>query len=255
MLQTNFPVIAGKAKQRGQGYDFIFLGAGCASLSLVMRMIKSGNFNDKKILLIDKEPKTRNDRTWCFWEKQDGFFADIVYKKWNRLSFLSDEYADVMDISPYQYKMIRGLDFYNYCFNEISKHPNIEISYADIKSISFENKTLKLEANDHSTELYGETVFNSLSLHENRQQAGNVIDILQHFKGWIIEAPTAVFDPAVATFMDFRVPQTRGTTFAYVLPFSETKALVELTLFTKSVLKDEEYDEALTNYLEGFLKN
>ena len=254
MLQTNFPVIAGKAKQRGQGYDFIFLGAGCASLSLVMRMIKSGNFNDKKILLIDKEPKTRNDRTWCFWEKQDGFFADIVYKKWNRLSFLSDEYADVMDISPYQYKMIRGLDFYNYCFNEISKHPNIEISYADIKSISFENKTLKLEANDHSTELYGETVFNSLSLHENRQQAGNVIDILQHFKGWIIEAPTAVFDPAVATFMDFRVPQTRGTTFAYVLPFSETKALVELTLFTKSVLKDEEYDEALTNYLEGFLK-
>ena len=254
MLQTNFPVIAGNAKQRGQGYDFIFLGAGCASLSLVMRMIKSGKFNDKKILLIDKEPKIRNDRTWCFWEKQDGFFADIVYKKWNRLSFLSDEYVDVMDISPYQYKMIRGLDFYNYCFNEISKHLNIEISYADIKSISFENKTLKLEANDHSTELYGETVFNSLSLHKNRQQAGNVIDILQHFKGWIIEAPTAVFDPAVATFMDFRVPQTRGTTFAYVLPFSETKALVEFTLFTKSVLKDEEYDEALRNYLEGFLK-
>ena len=41
-----------------------------------MRMIKSGKFADKKILLIDKEPKTKNDRTWCFWEKQDGFFED-----------------------------------------------------------------------------------------------------------------------------------------------------------------------------------
>ena len=46
-----------------------------------MRMIKSGKFSDKKILLIDKEPKTKNDRTWCFWEKGNGFFENIVAKK------------------------------------------------------------------------------------------------------------------------------------------------------------------------------
>ena len=45
-------------------------------------MIRSGKFNDKKILLMDKEPKTKNDRTWCFWEKEAGFFEEIVYKKW-----------------------------------------------------------------------------------------------------------------------------------------------------------------------------
>ena len=54
----------------------LFSGAGCASLSLLMRMIRSGKFTDKKILLIDKEQKNKNDRTWCFWETQNGFFED-----------------------------------------------------------------------------------------------------------------------------------------------------------------------------------
>jgi lycopene beta-cyclase len=46
----------------------------CAALSIIMRMIKSGKFADKRILLIDKEEKNKNDRTWCFWETQPGFF-------------------------------------------------------------------------------------------------------------------------------------------------------------------------------------
>ena len=95
---------------RGQGYDFIFCGAGCASLSLLMRMIRSGKFADKKILLIDKEQKNRNDRTWCFWETQPGFFEDIVYHKWDTISFLSDNFSATTNINPYQYKMIRGID-------------------------------------------------------------------------------------------------------------------------------------------------
>jgi lycopene beta-cyclase len=219
-----------------------------------MRMIKSEKFNDKKILLIDKDPKRTNDRTWCFWERQNGFFEEVVYKKWNLLSFLSDDYSRTMDISPYQYKMIRGIDFYDYCFEKIAKHSTIEILRAEIGSKSFENNTLNLQSGDRSFGLYGETVFNSVPFQGNSKPAGNTIDILQHFKGWIVETPSAVFDPAAATFMDFRVPQTRGTTFTYVLPFSETKALVEFTLFTKNILTGEEYNKELKTYLGEFLK-
>ncbi len=64
-------------------YDYIFAGAGAAGLSLLTRMIASGKFSDKKILLIDKAPKTSNDRTWCFWEKENSFFEEIVYRKWD----------------------------------------------------------------------------------------------------------------------------------------------------------------------------
>ena len=81
-----------------------------------MRMIRSRKFSDKKILLIDKERKTKNDRTWCFWEKENGFFEEVVYRKWDAISFFSKEYSSLMNIAPYQYKMIRGIDFYTVLF-------------------------------------------------------------------------------------------------------------------------------------------
>jgi len=226
------------------------LGAGCASLSLLMRMIRSGRFNNKKILLIDKEPKIKNDRTWCFWEKHEGFFEQIVYKKWDKLSFLSDEFSNTMDISPYQYKMIRGIDFYNYCFGEIKQHNNIEVLYGHARIEQKENDS-SLYINDQQIEIVNTTVFNSFV--DNTLKTGREISLLQHFKGWIIETTSNTFSSDQATFMDFRVDQTRGTTFAYVLPFSETKAMIEYTLFTENILADDEYENELKNYIDSFL--
>jgi lycopene beta-cyclase len=237
-------------------YDFIFIGAGCGALSIVMRMIKSGKFSDKKILLIDKEPKIKNDRTWCFWEEENGFFENVVYKKWSRLSFFSDEYSNTMDISPFEYKMIRGIDFYNYCFSKIVIHKNIDILYREVKSFSCNKGGITLHLNNEVLEFGYVTIFNSFFGQNDRENTNskNNITLLQHFKGWIINTPNAAFDPAIATFMDFRVQQDRGTTFTYVLPLSETKALVEYTLFTKEILKDEEYESELKAYLKDFLR-
>jgi lycopene beta-cyclase len=213
-------------------------------------MIGSGKFNDKKFLLIDKEPKTKNDRTWCFWEKQAGFFDEIVYKKWDELSFLSDEFSNTMDISPYQYKMIRGIDFYNYCFGEVKQHSNIEVLYGHARIEQKENDSF-LYINDQRIEIVNAIVFNSFA--DSSVKSGKEISLLQHFKGWIIETSSKAFDPNQATFMDFRVDQSRGTTFAYVLPFSKTKAMIEYTLFTENILADDEYENELKKYIDSFL--
>ena len=244
------------AAGRRQRYDYIFTGAGCAALSLVMRMIKSGKFGDKKILLIDKEPKTKNDRTWCYWEQGKGFFEDIVYKKWHKLSFFGQDYSDTMAIFPYQYKMIRGIDFYNYCFDEISIQDNIDILYGNVRSVRNQQEGIVIDLEDQVLHFDSATVFNSFfSIDINRNKdSKKEISLLQHFKGWIIETPSPVFDTDTAIFMDFRVDQNRGTTFAYVLPLSEHRALVEYTLFTKDILHDEEYEQGLRSYINDLLK-
>lgn len=54
--------------------------------------------------------------------------------------------------------------------------------------------------------------------------------------------------------MDFRIHQRYGTSFFYVLPLSETRALVEYTLFTPETLKEEQYKAELQDYIEHFLK-
>ena len=236
-------------------YDFIFAGTGCAALSLVMRMIKCGRFADKKILLINKEPKIKNDRTWCFWEKEKGFFDEIVYKKWDTISVFGDEAPMHFNILPYQYKMIRGIDFYNYCFSEIKKYGNIDIVFGNIETVTCDENKISIDIDDETYQFEQATLFNSFAPDKSVDTGvtKNEINLLQHFKGWIVETPDARFNPHRATFMDFRVKQDRGTTFAYVLPFSETKALVEYTLFTKELLNDETYETELKTYLNDFL--
>ena len=233
-------------------YDYIFLGAGCASLSILMRMIHSRKFLEKKILIVDKEPKTKNDRTWCFWEKEPGFFEDIVYRKWNEVFFKTTDADSIpLEMGNYQYKMIQGIDFYKKCFSEIRNQKNIDIVYGEI---SFEqtNELITVRINDEPLVYDKNTIiFNSLYIPPEKQK--DKFYLLQHFKGWIIESKENVFDPARATLMDFRVRQNHGTTFVYVLPLSSTKALIEYTLFSENILTDKEYNNELNRYLEEFL--
>src|SRR5215218_6040674 len=116
-------------------YDYIITGAGCAGLSLLMHLIDNGHFTNKKILLIDKDAKQRNDRTWCFWEKEDGLFQPIVKKQWNQLWFYAHGLSKKLAIEPYQYKLIRGIDFYNYCLAHLSKQPNITFLQAPVDKL------------------------------------------------------------------------------------------------------------------------
>ncbi len=233
-------------------YDYIFLGTGCASLSIIMRMLHSNKFSEKKILLIDRENKTRNDRTWCFWEQDDGFFEDIVYRKWNEVLFKSaDDETIALEMNNYQYKMIRGIDFYNDCFSKIDAQKNIDIIYGEI---SFEetNGLLTIKV-DNELLLYNKdtVIFNSLYIPLKKQK--NKFYLLQHFKGWIVESENDFFNSAKATLMDFRLQQTHGTTFVYVLPLSSTKALIEYTLFSENILPAGKYDTELKIYVEEYL--
>ncbi len=70
----------------------------------------------------------------------------------------------------------------------------------------------------------------------------------QHFIGWFIESKEAVFNPGCATFMDFSIAQKGNTRFMYVLPISETEALLEYTLFSKNLLPKEEYEAEIALY-------
>ena len=214
-------------------------------------MIRSEKFADKKIVLIDKDPKRNNDRTWCFWEKENGFFDQVGFKKWDTISFLSEAYTADMEITPYQYKMIRGIDFYKHCFQEIAQHQNIEFVQAAIGDWKYQNKSLTIKLNDNEYQFNDTILFNSIYREQNTSK--KTIKLLQHFKGWIIETIEPAFNPEKATMMDFRINQENGTSFVYVLPFDERTALVEYTLFTKQLLQPGEYDEQLELYIKKFL--
>jgi len=213
-------------------------------------MLKSDVLKNKRILLVEQDLKKSNDRTWCYWEKGEGAFEDIVYKKWDHAWFHADEYSSLKTLTPYQYKMIRGIDFYNHCFDTIKNESRVDV--VNEKVISLENDAQGVLVKTDTCIYHGKYAFNSILFQEPEKQP-NRIYLLQHFKGWIIETEQPSFNPSEATLMDFRVDQEHGTTFVYVMPFSETKALVEYTLFTPSLLDNAEYDKALKQYVENQL--
>lgn len=211
-----------------------------------MHMIRSGRFSGKNILIVDKEEKNKNDRTWCFWEEGKGFFEDIVYRKWDKAWIHSGSTSTLLDLAPYQYKMIRGIDFYEYCLSTIRDHPQFKFIRGNVDQVHTHPGHAEVIVDGQTYN--AQYIFNSI-LRKKPQESPNHILLLQHFKGWIIKTRKAVFDPARATLMDFRTDQRDATAFVYIMPFSTNEALVEYTLFSKHLLQQEEYDEALQNYI------
>ena len=235
-------------------YDYIIAGAGCAGMSLLMRMIADPFFASKKILVVEADAKQQNDRTWCFWETKPDLFEPIVHHRWEKLDFYSNHYSSELSIKPYIYKMIRGIDFYNYVKTNASASSNIEWRKAPVKKLvdtTFEfigsNDLAGIELIDGET-IYADYVFNSI-LFEPIKVAAHEYHFLQHFKGWEIKTATDCFDSSKAVFMDFRVSQEHGTTFMYVLPTSANTALIEYTLFTEELLEEDDYNVALKKYI------
>ena len=225
---------------------------GCAGLSLAVHLIRSGKFSDKKILLIDKERKEKNDRTWCFWETGNGAFEEVVYRRWNNAWFHADGFSALLKLSPYQYKMIRGIDYYNFCLNIISTAPGVEILYAPVEEFQQHPESATVRAGGV---LYtADFIFNSILLDPPKALNGKYY-LLQHFKGWIIETENDFFKTDEATLMDFRPSQEHGTTFVYVMPLTARRALVEYTLFSNSLLSEEKYTAGLKLYISTYLKN
>jgi lycopene beta-cyclase len=231
-------------------FDYIIAGAGCAGMSLALHMIASGKFNDKQVLLVDRDLKKSNDRTWCFWERGKGLFEDIVYRQWQKLWFHGTGFSSEVNIDPYHYKMIRGIDFYNYCLKTIRGQRNFSVIHDTVEDTFSEENTGVIVNGERIRSSF---VFNSI-LFQKPALSPKQYWLLQHFKGLLIETDTPVFDPEVATLMDFRMDQQPGTAFCYVLPFSPTRAMVEYTLFSPELLKPEAYDSGLEQYIGKVLR-
>jgi len=234
-------------------YDIVFLGGGAATLSLLMRLVRSGSCAGQRFLVIDSSDKKVNDRTWCYWEKGAGYFEDVVHRRWGGLAIKNVGVDLDLDLSGYEYKMIRGQDFYNYCHKELQKSGVVDFFQATILDASFDSEQLRLELKEFFEPVLVSTtlVFNSIApdLSALGSQKKGFINILQHFKGITIESAELNFDTSRATLMDFCTPQTHGTSFFYVMPLERNKALVEYTLFTPSLLTPEEYDLGLKKYI------
>ncbi len=148
-------------------------------------------------------------------------------------SIVSGTHAELNDISPYQYKLIRGIDYYNYSFKLIEASPNITVRYGNVQDIVSNNAGTYVVFDDEK--IYTWYIFNSIIFKPPILKKKEYY-LLQHFKGWVIKTTEPVFDPEEAVLMDFRIDQDNGPLLFMLCHFLQSEALVEYTLFSGKLL-------------------
>ncbi|WP_396636017.1 lycopene cyclase family protein [Maribacter sp. R77961] len=232
-------------------YDYIIIGAGAAGLMLADTMGKDAFFAEKSILLLDKDTKETNDRTWCFWEKGAGLFEDIIYKEWNHIFFAGKGFSKRYAIPPYTYKMVRGIDFYSAYLARIRTYPNITFKNESVTGIDEKQNEVHIHTSAHTYS--AKEVLNSVFDYKMAIRQNTYPVLQQHFIGWVVKTKKPVFDASQATYMDFSIAQKGNTRFMYILPYSTDTALIEYTLFSEKLLPKDAYEKAIKDYLHDKL--
>ena len=236
-------------------FDFIIAGGGAAGLSLACHLVDSP-LRDRSILIIDKDDDDQLSRNWGFWTNETTLFDELACHTWRQLHVVGEGFDKTFDLEDYQYKLIRGADFYRHALAKLRACGNVTFVRGVIDMVE------DVEAGDEARvvvdgrEYRGRWVFDSIiRAGALRRQSRAFRFLKMHFKGWEIETSDDVFNPNAATLFDFRTPpgklsEVQAMRFFYVMPFSPRRALVEYVLFSPNALCQDDYDQALREHIE-----
>jgi len=228
-------------------FDLIIAGAGAAGLSLVRNLMNSSSLSKKNILLLDMSLSPSGDKTWCFWDDSNLHDPGLISHSWSTLEVRAFGKLYSEQLSKYDYHCLRSYDYTDTILKEAKKHPRITLLETAINGFS-ENHGMGVVHTDNG-DYEAEWIFQSALRPQNFFKQTVDVSLKQHFLGAEIETSHPAFDPNKVMLMDFDTSQKHGVTFFYILPYSETKALVEYTFFTENVLDREEYLRGIEAHL------
>jgi len=229
-----------------QKYDYIFCGTGASASLLLMAMSRNNLLSGAKVLLIDPERKASRDKTFCFWASKDEAICleleTIISKHWEKVELPDNS---LLSLSPLRYNHVSSLDLYTEA-SRIVAELGFEIRVAKVDYIAHDNEGPYAVVGE--TRIRGNRIFDSRTPSHNINQSRRY-HLYQSFVGWMIETESPIGKAEAFRFMDFNIEQQGFTQFVYVLPFSPTVALVELTRFGKEIIREPDAELLLQNYI------
>jgi len=230
-------------------YDYIVVGAGAAGMQVLSGICKDSFFDDKSILVIESDAKQTNDRTWCWWQREESEWDILLSNKWERVEVRDRNGSLHLNVPNFPYKMLHASTFYESVRKQLAQRSNIDWVQARFESLQESDSSVEVFTSAGS--FHGSFVMNSVAELNEARTSREHPWLSQHFVGWFVRVDKPVFDASVALLMDFSIEQNGNTRFMYVLPTSATEALVEYTLFSDRLLSIAEYESAIEHYLKS----
>ena len=206
-------------------HDIEIIGDGCAALSFAAR---ASEVNGNVTLIRPNNAPAAKDHVWGFWSDPILHQTENIPKStWKKWAIITDNDRVVLESENKSYNAFKRSDWTKHCEN-----------LAKMANVKFINESDWERSADS-------TVF------DTRPPIVPNGCVLQHFHGIEISTTEKKFDPNVAILMDFRVDQSKGLHFIYLLPYSETEALIESTIFSTNVVEKQYYLDNIKSYLES----
>ncbi len=225
--------------------EIVIVGAGCAGLSLAAALALERV--PGRVLLLEPRTVYTRDRTWCFWNTEEHPFTSAVSHSWNAWGVSANGRAVLRQSRRYRYCHIAGDRFYRDAVERVDRAPEQQLCRGvSVRSIAREANGLQAVETDQGR-LLARQVFDS------RPAAGDQASqpaFLQRFLGRHVRTAQACFDPEAVELMRFLPSDVPGRIrFLYLLPFSATEALVEMTYLDAPTLPPPAYDRELDAWL------
>lgn len=229
--------------------DTLIIGGGCAGLSLASRLAAGENKNNSNkpdVLVIEPRTTYSNDRTWCFWQKNK---HPLAHKTWSAWTFSDSTEHLTQQTNQQQYQCLRAIDFYQSAVEAINKDAHVTLSLGHrVKQIKALNDGFVVHTNKGNIQAQ-----NIIDTRPPTDLMTDQVRLLQSFKGIEIKTEQPLFKPNKVSLMTDMGHDQHGFYFTYVLPFSNSHALIEPTRFHLPGLTEDVLKSDLQNSLKNII--
>ncbi|MEM1413409.1 MAG: FAD-dependent oxidoreductase [Myxococcota bacterium] len=206
--------------------DVVIVGGGVSGLSLAMHLARTGR---RRVRVLEKRTRYVEDRTFsAFHTGETHLFSDCVAHRWERWRVRDGARVMEHHAPARAYETIFSEPIYRKAQRALEAGPNARLDLGvGVRAIVPRGEATEVVLEDGTSLLARDVVDTRPAALVETPETPR---FWQHFEGWFVKTERPFFSTDVATLMDFR-PYRDGVHFLYVLPFSETEALVEDTYF------------------------
>lgn len=226
------------------------MGAGCAGLSLAVRLAQKSVRERGRVLVVEPRTTLGGDRTWCSWQGTPHPFTRAITHRWNRWRVVTKGRAIERGSSSRPYEHVDSRVFSDDALAELARREGVSVELG-VHVNAVEGDHSFVRADTSKGELRAKIVWDARGGFPEERATSEDVRWIQHFVGWVVRTEQDIFDPRVVTLMDFDVSQDRGPHFVYVLPYARNEALVEDTCFSPTAWTEPEYEAGITRWLEN----
>lgn len=229
-------------------YHYAVLGGGVAGVMLSLQLARL--LPDSKIALLDNSPSIRPRQTFSYFGRAPLAIETLTgctlpKSSWSSWTIQDSANTRLFNSSKFCYNSIDSNDFFASLIQLINDCPNVDLVKTQVISQKYGNNHVAIATTTGSVRAY--QVFSSIPDDKSS------FALYQDFIGLRLQSDAAVFDPQVATLMDFTGDTKYGSHFMYLLPDSTNSALVESTLYRPHGQNPKEIEAFHREWLQRYI--